>query len=48
MEGISLHFDDPAIPVLGQKAAPGRALPAGAGIPGSLAEYQVRVEKYKG
>jgi hypothetical protein len=36
MEGVSLYFDDPRFPVLGQKTAAGRTFPAGRGIPGGL------------
>jgi len=37
VKGVSLDFDHPPIPVLGQKAAARRAFPAGGGVPGGLA-----------
>jgi hypothetical protein len=36
MQGISLCFDHPAFPVLGEDSAPRRAFSAGGGIPGGL------------
>jgi hypothetical protein len=36
MEGVSLYFDDPRFPVLGQKTAAGRTFPASCSIPGGF------------
>jgi hypothetical protein len=36
MERIAFDFDDVPVPVLGQHAAAGRALPTGGGVPGGF------------
>lgn len=41
MERIALNLDGPGLSVFGQDATAGWALPAGGGIPGSLAGYHV-------
>jgi hypothetical protein len=41
MKRVPLHLDDPVLADLREDAAPGRALPAGGGVPGRLADHHV-------